>query len=209
MRLSARVFSVLAIASLPVLADTIPYANVGTIAPTPTLVAQSTGIIMGYFAGFSAADTDYIRMCDDTKNVCSAWTFDNQTTAIGSSFNFGSVNAGDVLEFQLYNHTTNHYFSSKPSNSDDGINHAYATAYTATGNPALAPSIPAGMFVGMEDLGNFCNGCTDLDYNDDTFVFTNVATTATPEPATSAALGLGLAGLVVLARRRAIRGSVN
>jgi hypothetical protein len=184
------------------LADTIPYSNVGTIAPTPSFVASATGVIMGYFAGFSAADTDYIRMCDDTTNACSTWTFDNQTTIAGTSFNFGSVHAGDILEFQLYNQSTNHYFSSNPLNSDDHINHAFATAYSDTGNPALAASIPAGMFVGMEDLGNFCNGCTDLDYNDDQFVFTNVATTATPEPATTAALGLGLAGLAIAARRR-------
>ena len=209
MRLRVTVVAVFGLASLPLLADSIPYPNVGTVAPTNIFQANSTGIIMGYFAGADAADTDFVRMCDDTTNVCSAWAFDNHATAPGASVDFGSVNAGDTLEFQLYNWSTNLVYSSNPANSADGINHAYATTYSDTGHPALPASIPSGMFVGMEDLGDFCQGCTDLDYNDDTFVFTNVATTATPEPATTAVLALGFAVLGIASRRRLARQSAK
>ena len=206
MRLSATVVAVFGIASLPLLADTIPYPNIGMIAQTNTFTASSTGIIMGYFAGADAGDTDFIQMCDDTTNVCSGWTFNNHATALGASVNFGSVTAGDTLEFQLKDSRTNLVYSSNPTNSADGINHAYTTNYSDTGHPALAPSIPAGMFVGMEDLSS---GVSDLDYNDDTFVFTNVATTATPEPATTAVLALGFAALGIVSRRRLARPSAK
>ena len=83
--------------ALPVFADAIPYPNIGTLAPTNTFTAAATGTIQGYFYGFSAADTDEIRMCNLTQNYCSPYTFQNQTTPVGASFNFGAVTAGDLL----------------------------------------------------------------------------------------------------------------
>ena len=60
------------------------------------------------------ADDDRIQMCDVTLNHCSALKFDNQTTAVETSFNFGSVNAGDILIFNLDNLTNGFTLSFAP-----------------------------------------------------------------------------------------------
>lgn len=188
------VLLVLAITALPAMADDIPYSPVGTPAPTDIFTAISTGSVTGYFYGFSAADTDKIQMCDVTQSYCSPLVFDNQTAAVGSSVNFGSVNAGDVLVFDLDNLTTGKILSSDPADSSDGLNHAYATTYSGG-----YMGIPAGLFLGMEDLS--VPG-SDLDYNDDQFVVTDVKATAAPEPSSLLLMGIGVLGLFGLRRRQ-------
>jgi len=182
MKLNVRSLLMLAMllaASFPVLADALPYPTPGTIAPTPTITAMATAHVIGYFAGSSATDTNLIRLCDVTAAFCSSFTFNNQSTAVGTSFDFGAVIAGDILRFDLSNTTTGRVFSSNPAVSADGINHAYLTHYSNTGAPNRGRGIPAGMFVGMEDQPS---GSSDRDYNDDQFVVTNVASTTIPEP---------------------------
>jgi len=188
------VIVMLAIPALPAMADPIPYGTPGKVAPTNAFVATATGNITGYFYGFSAADDDQIQMCDVTLSYCSAYTFDNQTTAVGTSFDFGSVNMGDTLVFNLDNLTTGYVLSSLPADSADGINHAYATAYAGGYD-----GIPAGTFLGMEDL---IQSNSDLDYNDDEFVFTGASIVGTPEPAGLALLGIGLLGVFAFRRRQ-------
>lgn len=184
---------VLATTAIPAMAGTIPYSPVGTVAPTNYFTATSTGSVTGYFYGFSAADDDQIKMCDVTAGYCSALAFDNQTTAVGTSNNFGAVTTGDTLVFDLYNLSTGKILSSDPADSSDGINHAYATAYG--GGYA---GIPAGTFIGMEDL---TVPGSDLDYNDDQFVIQNV-TVSTPEPSSFLLLGVGIVGLLGLKRKQ-------
>jgi hypothetical protein len=181
--------------------DAIPYPTPGTPVPATTVTAATTGTVDGYFYGFSAADTDEVQVCDVTVGPgdCSSFALDNQTSIPGvSMFSFGLVTEGDVLVFNLENLSTGTLLSSDPSLSADGINHAYLTPYTATGPTAIA-GIPTGTFIGMEDL-SLSQG-TDLDYNDDQFVFTNLSTNTVPEPS-FVLLCLGLVGLLPAAREK-------
>jgi hypothetical protein len=188
-------FLLLIAMSSPLWGDAIPYSKTGSVAPTVTMPAAATGSIIGYFYGADAADIDVIRMIDVTSPQASAWAFNNHATAQGASYTFAtSVNKGDVLVFTLWNKTTGATLSSDPSQSTDGLNHAYVTAYSG------GSGIPAGIYVGMEDLTRGQGG--DFDYNDDMFVFTNVALTPTPEPASLVLLGSGFLCLGGAIRRK-------
>jgi PEP-CTERM motif len=176
-------------------ADQIPYATPGTIAQTTTLTATATGDIMGYFYSASASDTDYVGIYDSTTKTFSGWFFNNQGTTVGTAQDFGHVNAGDVLVVELENTSLgNEIFATDPSYSADGVNHGYVTTFS--GDKGL---FPAGLYVGMEDLPN---GSSDFDYNDDTFIFTNISDPAVPEPSSLALLGTGVLSAAGLFRRR-------
>jgi PEP-CTERM motif len=193
----------LAIASIPALAGCIPYCNVGTIPPTNTFIASVTGTITGYFiqggaaSGGGAADLDFVAMLDVNTSTMSAYLFNNQTSLPGDTANFGSVTAGDTLVFFLQNQSLSQIFASQPSLSSDGINHAYATAFA--GGVLNGATIPAGTYVGMEDLPACCS---DFNYNDDSFVFVGVSSSTTPEPGTLVMLGSGILGLAGIMRRK-------
>lgn len=156
-----------------------------------SFTAASTGDLVAYFAGSTASFTEDLGLLVNGVDT-GIYGLQNNTTALGASLNFGSVTAGDTLVFfaRVFN-TGETYFSDKSLNLD-GVNHVYSTAY-AGGDFG----IPAGTFVAFEDLPS--GG--DFNYNDLTFVFTNVSTTV-PEPGSWALLltGFGLVG--VAARRR-------
>jgi len=192
-------------------AGTIPYPNIGTVAPTNTFVADATGDITGYFAqgglgvGGTATDTDFIEMLDVTTGTSSGWVFDNQTTAEGTAVNLGEVNAGDVLEFELYNESLSVIVSSNPADSSDGLNHAYATSWA--GGDLTGVYIPAGTYIGFEDeplnFGSSNQYHSDFNYTDDAFVIDDDAQLpVVPEPGSFYLLGTGLLTLIGIGRRR-------
>ena len=198
--------AVLGLAVLPALADPVPYSNIGVAAPNVPLTAASTGAITAYFAGASTAGNDLIRLFNVSQGTFSTWTLSSGTSTLGQSFNLGTANQGDVLVFQLINYAlmnpatgTYPILASDPTYSDDKLNHTYVTGYSGAG------SIPAGTYLAFEDyLGGY-----DFDYNDDTFVVTNLSTSAvapTPEPGSLLLLGTGLLTGFGLLRHRVRKG---
>jgi hypothetical protein len=190
--------------------SSIPYPYAGTVAPTNIFTATATGEVDGYFVSHgNAGAIDYLQMIDVSTSTASGWLLDNQTSTQGDEVSFGSVSAGDLLEFQIWD--SNDYpggfvFSSNPANSYDGLNHAYAAAWEL-GNP-IDPSIPTGVYIGMEDLPSPAPpgtswGNADFNYTDTQAVFTNVSfELATPEPGSLYLLASGLLGMAGLVRRK-------
>jgi hypothetical protein len=181
-------------------ADPIPYPTPGSISGSNPIVAVATGDVTGYFYAISASDSDDIEMVDLTTHTTTGPFFvTNQTTPLGSSADFGHVNAGDQLAFILINITNGNQYSTDASLSSDGVNHGYVTPFLGATDPAGDPNnIPAGTYVGMEDLS--VPG-SDLDYNDDQFIFTDIAA-QTPEPSNFILFGSGLLAAAGMIRRR-------
>ena len=205
--------SLLTFGSSTLLADAIPYPTPGHLAPAQTFTATSTGMLVGFFAGSEAGGNDTIEVWDTTQNTFSGFLLPNHSSIVGVPTNFLSVNAGDNLVFIISNDSAGLINSSVDNGgvptafSNDGYNHAYATPYTG-GLPGLPIGL-TGTFVGMEDLsvtGLDPLSGSDLDYNDDTFIFSNIAAAApTPEPTTFVLLGTGLLGVAGAIRRKLAR----
>ena len=183
-------------------------AQAGTIIPYPTpgtpnseaysFTASTTGVITAYFAGSDAGHTDTIGLL--VNGIATGVIgLDNHTSTLGQTIVLGNVNAGDKLTFFLVDANTGSTWYSNPVSNSDSTQHVYSANYDGL-NPPFGGGIPAGTYVGFEDLALVQGG--DFDYNDDSFVFTNVSTSQTPLPATLPlfAGGVGLIGL--LTRRR-------
>ena len=177
----------------------IPYPFAGTPnADNYTFTATDTGNITAYFAGSDAGHTDTIGLLVNVFPTGPIGLRDNHTSNIGDSIVFGSVNAGDTLTFFLFDeNTSSTWYSDRSPNRDGNTQHVYSTLYDGVTPPL---GVPAGTFIGFEDLSLAQGG--DFDYNDDSFVFTNVSinltTSETPLPGAVwlFAGGLGLLGML-------------
>lgn len=184
-------------------ADAIPYSNTGTENTNlHTFIASATGTIGAYFYDESAGYTNTLTLLVNGVMTpeSAAGVLNNHASSKGDFVNLGHVHAGDVLTFQLNVLTTGETFYSDKSLNSDGINHVYSTSFSGD----AIHGIPAGTYIGFEDLRN--GG--DLDYNDETFVFTNVS--SVPESETYAMLltGLGLMSFISLRRRKVLSKSL-
>lgn len=186
--------------------DAIPYPAAGSYnAVSYSFTAAVSGDLVAYFVdGGGAGYENQLGLLVNGVLSGAGYGLDNHASAVGDSFNFGHVEAGDTLVFVLHNLTVGRDAYSDPgmnlaydSNTALVHNHVYATPYSAT-SPQYT-GVPAGTYVAFEDIP-FPGA--DYNYRDEVFVFSNVTVTAVPEPATALLMALGVVGLASLTRRR-------
>jgi len=188
-------------------ADIIPYANIGSPNLTSySFTASATGDIDAFFVGGGGAGFDNEMGLLINGVSTGIIGLDNHSSTTGDELDLGHANAGDTLVFVLQNNSLGMNAYSDPSlnvpyDSDGSVghNHIYSTAYTAT-SPLLG-SIPVGTYVAFEDLP-FPGA--DFNYDDESFVFTDVSvqTHGVPDAASSLTLlGMGCGVMGFLKRR--------
>ena len=188
----------------------VPYPDAGTQNPaTYTFSATSTGDLSAYFYGSYAGFSESLGVLVNGVDT-GLIGLNNHTTTPGAAFSFGKVNAGDTLTFYINvgDYIANRqytYYSDLALNSDNQ-HHVYASSYVGGASAFGGSAIPAGTFIGFEDLSLVHDGQSDFNYADQQFVLTNttVSTPAVPEPATWAMMlaGFGVIGFAAIRRQK-------
>lgn len=213
--------------SVPVHAACIPYCNVGIVAPAPpTYTAAYTGDLVAEFYGYQAHNLSMIRFVDVTTGYKSPWVLPNLFSKAGTQYDFGTINQGDVIAFQMWDAIQNsvqpgagYVYDTRPRMNPDLQNHFYSAQFM--GGTVNGTLVGPGIFMGGEDLPQ---AYTDWDYNDLEFVFrvtrhdsdgmigvlvdgvsidgSGGIDVATPEPASLQLMLLGAVGIGSVVRRK-------
>lgn len=193
------ILSIMAIAlsaSVAANADSIPYGDVGSLASGHHFEAVESGDLVGYFLGSSALYNNEIGVFVNGTQL-GGYVLGDHSSTVGQAVNFGHVNAGDRIVFALNVLDQGYKLYSDTGMNMDSVDHLYATAYS--GQTVNGVAIPAGVYLGFEDQ---LAAISDLDYNDEQALFSNVSMVANPEPISFILFGTGLLGLGLFRRKR-------
>lgn len=189
-------FALALITSIAANADSIPYPNPGSVSSGHHFTAAASGDLVGYFLDSSAAYDNQIGVFVNGTQL-GGYSLDDHASRAGQSVNFGHVNAGDTIVFALNVLSQGYKLYSDTALNSDATDHVYATAFG--GQSIGGVTVPSGVYLGFEDQ---LATISDLDYNDQDLVFTNVAMVANPEPISFVLFGTGLLGLGLLRRKK-------
>jgi hypothetical protein len=198
-------FSGLVLAIAATLSASSPALAVPDVYPTPGVESTTGGLfsaaisgtLYGYYTGAAGGFTNLAGA--RINGVDTLTGLNNQTSAYGDRFNFGTVNPGDSLIFFIDVLDTGRRFYSDPALNFDRVNHTWTKVY---GGDSF---VPAGFNLAFEDL-DFGG---DFNYFDHSFVI-GIDQASVPEPDSWALLivGFGVAGISMRYRVR-VKASAN
>lgn len=148
------------------------------------------------FFGADAGYTSNLYFLCNLSDDCHQFLFQNNNAGYVNQeikVNTGFA-VGEELVFKLMvGNTGDAWYTGPASNNSDNVAHfATQSTFFQTSNATYT------LLGGFEDLP----GGGDMDHNDLMFQFSNVAVTATPEPASMALMATGLASLGGFVKRR-------